>query len=59
MRRMQAQSYRSILVMAPINKLVTVKLDPERIGTNRKHEIEFYIADKVGNTDFFQSSFYF
>lgn len=41
------------------NKLVTIKLDPERIGTNRKHEIEFYIADKVGNTDFFQSSFYF
>jgi murein DD-endopeptidase MepM/ murein hydrolase activator NlpD len=39
--------------------LIFVKLDSERIGKGKKHEIEFYISDNVGNTDFFESSFYF
>jgi len=41
------------------NSLAIVRLDEERIGTGRKHEIEFYIADKVGNIGFIKSLFYF
>jgi hypothetical protein len=41
------------------NSLAIVKLDEERIGKGRKHEIEFYIADRVGNIRFLKSLFYF
>ena len=41
------------------SSLAIVRLDGERIGKGRKHEIEFYIADKAGNIGFLKSLFYF
>lgn len=43
----------------PKYNLVFVKLDEERIGKDRHHELEFYVADGVGNTSYFKCSFYF
>ncbi|WP_320052539.1 M23 family metallopeptidase [uncultured Acetobacteroides sp.] len=41
------------------SNLAIVRLDKERISKGRKHEIEFYIADKMGNIRFLKSLFYF
>lgn len=41
------------------NSLAVVKLDEGRISRGKKHELELYVADKVGNIRFVKSLFYF
>lgn len=41
------------------NSLAIVTLDEDRIGKERKHEMELYVTDKVGNIRFLKSLFYF
>lgn len=43
----------------PKYNLISVKLDGERIGKEKEHELEFYVADAIGNTSYFKCSFYF
>lgn len=43
----------------PKYNLITLKLDEGRIGKGKEHELEIYISDEVGNTNYFKCSFYF
>lgn len=43
----------------PKYNLISLKLDEDRISKGKEHELEFYISDGVGNTNYFKCSFYF